>query len=165
MRKNHVDQLSSCLASYLNGILNTPLCLSRVHMMNTSQDEVTEIFDLHSRYISKLQRLSLSPHILQLDRIRTEKATGTSSNRPIHTLLGRLPYRRRRKESTTRCRQRESRQTSLSSRPHSSSTTRQKRTQTIHGTTSSPSLVDRSKIYPIHRSHHQRQFSQNHVPI
>ena len=77
MRKNHVDQLSSCLASYLNGILNTPLCLSRVHMMNTSQDEVTEIFDLHSRYISKLQRLSLSSHILQLDRIRTEKATGT----------------------------------------------------------------------------------------
>jgi hypothetical protein len=72
------DQLSANMSTYLNGIQSTPLYLSRVHMMNTSPDEVSGIFDVHSRYLTKLHRLKLSPHIINIDRIRTEQATNAT---------------------------------------------------------------------------------------
>ena len=70
------EQLSANLSAFLNGTSVTPLYLSRVHMMNTSPEEVNSIFDIHSRFLKKLHRLSLSPHILHIDRIRTERAIG-----------------------------------------------------------------------------------------
>ena len=73
---NVVEQLSANLSAYLNGTSTTPIFLSRVHMMNTSPEEVNSIFDIHSCFLKKLHRISLSPHILHIDRIRTERAFG-----------------------------------------------------------------------------------------
>jgi hypothetical protein len=45
-------------------------------MLNTTPAEASGIFDIHSRFLTTLHRISLSPHILHIDRIRTEKADG-----------------------------------------------------------------------------------------
>ena len=70
-----VDQLSKNITVNLNGVLSTSLFISRVHMMNAPPAEVSGIFDLHRNFVAKLQRISLSPHITHIDRIRTENQT------------------------------------------------------------------------------------------
>ena len=44
-------------------------------MMNAPPDEVSGIFELHQHYINTLVRISISPHITHVDRLRTENQT------------------------------------------------------------------------------------------
>lgn len=70
-----VDQLTTNLSTFMNGIDTTSLFISRVHMMNITPNEVNDLFDIHSNFLTQLNRISLSPHIIHIDRIRTENAT------------------------------------------------------------------------------------------
>jgi hypothetical protein len=71
-------QLSANLSVHLNGIASTAIFISREHVMNAPSEEVRGIFEMQASYMNTIERISMSPHITHLDRLRLEHASATS---------------------------------------------------------------------------------------
>jgi hypothetical protein len=73
------EQLSLNLSVNLNGIESTAIFISREHVMNAPPEEVRGIFEMQANYMNTIKRISMSPHITHLDRLRIENKTANSS--------------------------------------------------------------------------------------
>jgi hypothetical protein len=70
---NHVDTLTEILSDYLDGGKNnTALYMGHKVLRNMSQEEASDIYELHQQYVTSIQRLSLHPMVVNIDRIRKE---------------------------------------------------------------------------------------------
>lgn len=71
-------QLSANLSVHLNGIASTAIFISQEHIMNAPSEEVRGIFEMQASYMNTIERISMSPHITHLDRLRLEHASATT---------------------------------------------------------------------------------------
>jgi hypothetical protein len=71
-RENHHETLTEILSDFFNGIQTTALYIGTKVIASMTQEATEDLFDMHQKYVNLIQRLPLSPHIANIDRLRTE---------------------------------------------------------------------------------------------
>ena len=69
---NHQVILSEMLSSLMDGIKTTALYVGTQYLQSLTQEALEDLYDLHQKYVNSIQRLPLSPYVLNVDRIREE---------------------------------------------------------------------------------------------
>ena len=70
--ENHHETLTEILSDFFDGIQTTALYIGTKVIASMTQEATEELFDMHQKYVNSIQRLPLSPHIVNIDRIREE---------------------------------------------------------------------------------------------
>ena len=85
--ENHLTGLSEILSSYLDGhVRNTALFVASQAVKSMTQEEIAKMFDAHTTFIDSIQRLSLYPKVINIDRDRQEKY-GNHQHHQIYTRM------------------------------------------------------------------------------
>ena len=72
--ENHITGLSEILSSYLDGqVKNTALFVASQAVKSMTQEEIGKMFHAHTTFIDSIQRLSLFPRVVNIDRERQEQ--------------------------------------------------------------------------------------------
>ena len=80
--ENHITGLSEILSSYLDGqVRNTALFVASQAVKSMTQEEIGKMFHAHTTFIDSIQRLSLYPKVINIDRERQEKHGSIITNR------------------------------------------------------------------------------------
>jgi hypothetical protein len=79
--EKHQGSLTEILSDYMNGKTTTALYIGTKILKSMSLEETTELFDVHHKYVNSIQRLPLSPQVVNLDRNRTEVSPSGSVTR------------------------------------------------------------------------------------
>ena len=80
--ENHITGLSEILSSYLDGqVNNTALFVASQAVKSMTQEEIAHMFNTHTKFIESIQRLSLYPRVINIDRERNEKYGSTEITR------------------------------------------------------------------------------------
>ena len=71
--ENHITGLSEILSAYLDGQRNnTALFVASQAVKSMTQEEIGKMFDAHKKYVDDIQRLTLYPKVINIDRKRPE---------------------------------------------------------------------------------------------
>jgi phosphopantetheinyl transferase (holo-ACP synthase) len=83
--ENHQETLTEILSDYLDGKQTTALYIGTKILASMTQEATEDLFDIHQKYVNSIQRLSLSPQIVNIDRIREEPITISGGKREQST--------------------------------------------------------------------------------
>lgn len=62
----------------MDGVKTTALYVGTQYIQSLTQEALEALYDLHQKYVNSIQRLPLSPYVINIDRIRDEHtSTGT----------------------------------------------------------------------------------------
>jgi hypothetical protein len=70
--ENHQEALTEILSDSLDGKQTTAIYIGNKILQSMTQEASEELFDTHQQYVDAVQRLPLSPQIVNIDRTRTE---------------------------------------------------------------------------------------------
>ena len=70
--ENHQETLTEILSDFFDGIQTTALYIGSKVIESMTQEATEELFEMHQKYVNSIQRLPLSPHIVNIDRLRVE---------------------------------------------------------------------------------------------
>jgi hypothetical protein len=80
--ENHITALSEILSAYLDGrVRNTALFVASPAVKSMTQEEIAHMFTTHTNFTDSLQRLSLYPRVINIDRERQEQYGTTNLSR------------------------------------------------------------------------------------
>jgi hypothetical protein len=71
--ENHHEVLTEILSDCLDGKQTTALYIGTKILASMTQEATEDLFDTHQKYVNSLQRLPLSPQIVNIDRTREER--------------------------------------------------------------------------------------------
>ena len=72
--ENHITGLSEILSNYLDGQKNnTALFVASQAVKSMTQEEIGKMFDAHRQYVDDIQRLTLYPKVINIDRERPKQ--------------------------------------------------------------------------------------------
>ena len=74
--ENHIQGLSDILASTLDGKNTSAVFVPQPAITSMTEEEMTAMFKAHHNVVTKMQRLSLHPRVVNIDRSRGEKYSG-----------------------------------------------------------------------------------------
>jgi hypothetical protein len=74
--ENHIQGLSDILASSLDGRNTSAVFVPQQAVTSMTEEEMTAMFEAHHNVVTKMQRLSLHPRVVNIDRTRGEKYSG-----------------------------------------------------------------------------------------
>jgi hypothetical protein len=66
--------LTEILSDLLDGQQTTAIYIGTKVMQSMTQEAMEALFDTHQKYVNAIQRLPLSPQVVNIDRIREEYA-------------------------------------------------------------------------------------------
>jgi hypothetical protein len=75
--ENHQEALTEILSNFLNGQQTTAIYIGTKVLQSMTQEATKDLFDTHQKYVNSIQRLPLSPQIVNIDRVRDELAPRT----------------------------------------------------------------------------------------
>lgn len=78
--ESHQEALTEILSESLDGKQTTALCIGTQFLASITQEATEDLFEIHQKYVQSLQRLPLSPHIVNVDGIREESLTSGTIN-------------------------------------------------------------------------------------
>jgi hypothetical protein len=60
------------LSNLMDGIKTTALYVGTQYIQSLTQEALEALYDLHQKYVNSIQRLPLSPYVINVDRMRDE---------------------------------------------------------------------------------------------
>jgi hypothetical protein len=78
---NHQAILSEILSTLMDGIKTTALYVGTQYIQSLTQEALEDLYDLHQKYVNSIQRLPLSPYVINVDRIRDEHSPKGNNRR------------------------------------------------------------------------------------
>jgi hypothetical protein len=73
--ENHQEILTEILSDYLDGKQTTAIYIGNKFLQSMTQEATEDLFNTHQKYVNAIQRLPLSPMVVNIDRVRIEKRT------------------------------------------------------------------------------------------
>jgi hypothetical protein len=70
--ENHQETLTEILSDHLDGTQTTAIYIGTKVLQSMTQEATEDLFDTHQKYVNSIQRLPLSPQVVNIDRNREE---------------------------------------------------------------------------------------------
>ena len=70
--ENHQEALTEILSNFMDGKQTTAIYIGTQVLQSMTQEATEDLFDTHQKYVNSIQRLPLSPQIVNIDRVRDE---------------------------------------------------------------------------------------------